>query len=107
MPDGARPAWPPRAMREPEAAYYVGLSPTTFRARVAPDVPGVRITEGCVAWYREDLDAWLDRRAGRVQPSAQAPSAPAEGAQQDDAIRDALAALRPAQRRARGPRATR
>jgi len=100
MADSA-PRWIPRALREPDAAYYVGLSASTFRARVAPEVRGVRLTEGCVAWYREDLDAWLDRRAGRVQPATDAPAQPAPG-EQVDQIAAALAGLRP-QRRPRRP----
>ena len=72
MPDGARlPGWP-RALREPLAAAYVGLSASTFRAAVAPSVPSVRLTTGRVAWLREDLDAWLDARAGRAAASPDA-----------------------------------
>lgn len=60
----ALPGWP-RALSEPLAASYVGLSASTFRAHVAPDVPPISLTGRRIAWLREDLDAWLDRRAGR------------------------------------------
>jgi predicted DNA-binding transcriptional regulator AlpA len=67
MPDGAGPRWPypPRRMRVEEAARYVGLSVTAFRAI---DLPTVRIG-GTVGWLRDDLDAWLDAQAGRAAPS--------------------------------------
>jgi predicted DNA-binding transcriptional regulator AlpA len=68
MPDGVLP-FTPRALREEWAALYCGMSPTLFRERVAPEVPPVRISPGRVAWLREDLDAWLDRRAGRAPAS--------------------------------------
>lgn len=63
MPDGAAPrhAFPPRLMRAPTAAYYLGMSESAFRATVAPAVPAFR-TRGIVAWRREDLDAWVDRQ---------------------------------------------
>ena len=62
------PDWP-RGLSVELAAAYVGLSASTFRSVVAPKVPPVRLTERRLAWLREDLDAWLDRRAGRVAPS--------------------------------------
>lgn len=58
-------AWAPRGMREEDAAYYVGVSPSTFRAQVKPEVPPVPLTQGRQVWLREDLDAYLDRKAGR------------------------------------------
>lgn len=62
MPDGGGlPFWP-RALREGLAAAYVGLSGTTFRQVVAPEVPHIKLTASRVAWLREDLDAWLDRK---------------------------------------------
>jgi predicted DNA-binding transcriptional regulator AlpA len=76
MPDGfILPGWP-RALREELAAAYVGLSPASFRRDVVPEVPPIKLTTRCVGWLREDLDAWLDRRAGRVQASAPAGRAP-------------------------------
>jgi len=67
VPDGAGPryAYPPRRMRVDEAARYVGLSETTFRALA---LPTVRIG-GTVGWLKDDLDAWLDQQAGRAAPS--------------------------------------
>lgn len=67
MPDGAGPryAYPPRRLRADEAARYIGLSVTAFRALA---LPAVRIG-GTVGWLRDDLDAWLDQQAGRAAPS--------------------------------------
>lgn len=63
MPDGS-PLFTPRALKAELAAYYVGLSLTTFHQVVAPAVPAVQLTPGRKAWLREDLDAWLDSRRG-------------------------------------------
>lgn len=74
MPDGAgSPRWsyPPRRMRLPEAARYVGLSETAFRAL---GLATVRIG-GTVGWLRDDLDAYLDQQAGRAAASRPAPDA--------------------------------
>lgn len=63
------PDWP-RSMSVELAAAYVGLSPSAFRAQV--DRPGstapqpIPLTQGRRVWLREDLDAWLDRAAGRA-----------------------------------------
>ena len=58
------PGWP-RAMNVELASAYVALSVTAFRAHVVPSVPSIPLTPGRVAWLREDLDAWLDKQAGR------------------------------------------
>ena len=69
MQDASRlPDWP-RALRLPLAAAYVGLSPATFQRDVATAVAAVPLTRGCIAWLREDLDRWLDARAGRAPAS--------------------------------------
>lgn len=60
------PYWP-RALREPLAAAYVGMSPASFRRHV--DVRPVQTAPGIAAWLIEDLDRWLDERAGRVAGS--------------------------------------
>jgi hypothetical protein len=52
-------------MRVAEAARYVGLSESGFRAL---GLPTVRIGD-TVGWLREDLDAWLDAQAGRTAAS--------------------------------------
>lgn len=64
--------WPPRGLSDDEAAYYVGLSKTTFIREVeAEQAPApVWLTKGRRIWLREDLDAYLDRKAGRVQTGA-------------------------------------
>ncbi len=74
MPDGSRFAFPPRLMRAAAAAHYLGMSESSFRATVAPQLQKVEIG-GMVSWRREDLDAWVDARAGGGAPSA--PEAPA------------------------------
>jgi predicted DNA-binding transcriptional regulator AlpA len=66
MSDASRWAYPPRRLRVDEAARYVGLSETAFRAL---GLEPVRIG-GTVGWLREDLDAWLDRAAGRAHAAA-------------------------------------
>ena len=60
------PAWVPRGLPAPAAAYYIGFSVTSFRAHVAPVVPAVRISPGRLVWLREDLDRWLDGRRGSL-----------------------------------------
>ena len=60
------PAWP-RALRASLAAAYLGMSEASFRRHVA--IPPVQTAPGIVAWLREDLDAWLDAKAGRVAGS--------------------------------------
>jgi predicted DNA-binding transcriptional regulator AlpA len=106
MPDGgARPAWTPRALQEREAAYYVGLSTTTFRQAVVPACPAIRLTTGRVAWLREDLDAWLDARRGKPvdQPAPPGEASAPEGTRHVDFIAAGLANL-PPRRGARRPR---
>jgi prophage regulatory protein len=68
--DRSLPNWP-RGLREELAAEYVGLAPSTFRREVterrAPQP--IRLTPGRLVWLKEDLDAWLDRVAGRSTAS--------------------------------------
>ena len=68
MPDGAAYPWP-RAMRAERAARYLDVSPSWFHEHVARQVPPVRLSPGVVVWRRDDLDAWLDSRAGGSAPS--------------------------------------
>ena len=67
------PGWP-RGLREELAAAYVGLSVGTFRAQVAageaPDA--IRLTAGRKVWLRDDLDRYLDRKAGHVAVAGEA-----------------------------------
>jgi predicted DNA-binding transcriptional regulator AlpA len=65
--DRRLPDWP-RGMREALAADYVGLSSSTFRREWSEGrAPGpVHLTPGRQVWLREDLDQWLDRKAGRL-----------------------------------------
>lgn len=64
MKDVAMPAWQ-RALSQPLAAAYTGLSEGSFRSYVMKEVPPVRLSKKRIAWLREDLDAWLDRKAGK------------------------------------------
>lgn len=68
MPDGSRFAFAPRLMRAPAAAHYLGMSESSFRATVARELREVRIG-AMVGWLREDLDAWVDAKAGREAAS--------------------------------------
>ena len=70
MPDASRYGYPPRVLRCAEAARYTGRSETAFRDQVAPAVPAVTL-RGIKGWLREDLDAWIDREAGRGVGSAE------------------------------------
>lgn len=65
----ALPGWP-RGMHERFAAAYVGLSRTLIRRlRRAGEFPApIPITRGRQVWLREDLDDWLNDKAGRRLP---------------------------------------
>jgi hypothetical protein len=67
------PGWP-RGLHERWAAAYVGLSPTSFRV-VARDhgISAVWLTPRRKVYLREDLDAWLDRKAGRREQTVHNP----------------------------------
>ena len=54
------------------AAEYVGLSVSAIRAaRGRRDFPdSIQLTPGRIIYLREDLDAYLDRKAGRAVPSS-------------------------------------
>jgi predicted DNA-binding transcriptional regulator AlpA len=66
-PRDALPGWP-RGLREDWAAAYVGISSALLRSEMkAGRFPApIQLTVGRIAWLRDDLDAWLDRKAGRV-----------------------------------------
>jgi len=66
--DSHLPGWP-RALRLELAAAYVSLSPASFLAAVKrKDVPQpIALSAGRKAWLIEDLDAWLDAKAGRAR----------------------------------------
>ncbi|MGE0417565.1 MAG: helix-turn-helix transcriptional regulator [Acetobacteraceae bacterium] len=55
-------------MREEVAAAYVGLSASGLRGEVTRGrlAKPVQLTPGRVVYLREDLDAYLDRQAGRT-----------------------------------------
>ena len=48
---------PPRGLRRPTAAAYVGVSPTTFDQMIEDGLmPRPKRYRGCVIWDREALD---------------------------------------------------
>ena len=61
------PGWP-RGLSETLAAAYCGISPATLRRLAAEgDAPKpVHLSAHRVAWLRDDLDRWLDAKAGRA-----------------------------------------
>jgi predicted DNA-binding transcriptional regulator AlpA len=65
----------PRGMRTPEAAAYVGLSPTTLNIkRCQGNGPAYHKVGGkIVVYFQEDLDAWL--ASSRRQSTSQAAAA--------------------------------
>lgn len=55
----------PRRMRETAAAYYTGVSESTFRSKVDAGVyPPPRREGGMIFWLRDDLDAMIERQFG-------------------------------------------
>jgi hypothetical protein len=58
----------PRAMPVDAAAEYCGIGTTMLR-RDGPKP--VRIGEKRLVWMKEDLDAWLDRLAGKTPASGE------------------------------------
>jgi hypothetical protein len=58
------PGWP-RVLGEAWAAAYVGLSPSAFLRGPARELAAIALTAQRRGWLRDDLDAWIDRRAGR------------------------------------------
>lgn len=64
-------AWP-RGMRAELAADYCGLSVSwlTEEARRGRFPASVRISPHRVIWLKDDLDRWLDEKAGRANAGA-------------------------------------
>lgn len=71
MADAALP-FTPRGLRAELAALYVGVSEAWWHAAVkAGNAPApIYLTPRLPIWLREDLDAWLDARAGRDAASS-------------------------------------
>ena len=67
----ALPGWP-RALKLELDTAYCGLSRNTFLREVdAGRAPAARrLTAGRKVWLREELDAWLDRAAGKSRDEA-------------------------------------
>lgn len=52
---------PRRGLRRPEAADYVGISPSKFDAMVGDGrMPSPRVIDGCVIWDVRELDEAFD-----------------------------------------------
>ena len=68
------PGWP-RGVRVEWAAAYVGLTPSSVREAMARrDFPEpIRVWGKRIVWLREDLDAYLDRKAGRAPATEKEP----------------------------------
>lgn len=61
------PAWPPLLMRRPQAAYYLGISETTFDRWIADRrAPAGNLVGGVRIWHRDDLAAAADRLFNRA-----------------------------------------
>ena len=55
----------PRRLRTAQAAEYMGVSETTFLARVKEGLyPPPRKEIGATFWLRDDLDAYINRQFG-------------------------------------------
>lgn len=80
-------AWP-RGMRAEIAADYCGLSVSwlTEEARQGRFPAAVRISSHRVIWLKDDLDRWLDEKAGR--PNADAGDASGQRSAGGDAPSD-------------------
>ncbi|GBR49662.1 hypothetical protein CSR02_02575 [Acetobacter pomorum] len=61
----------PRGMPISVAAHYVGLKETAFRNTVAKEVKPVYLTPRRPVWLRDQLDRWIDTRAGIASGPAQ------------------------------------
>lgn len=54
----------PRCLPPRDAARYVGVSETAFRAIVAKAVRPVYMSPKRPVWLRDQLDEWINQRAG-------------------------------------------
>ncbi|MFT8541402.1 helix-turn-helix transcriptional regulator [Acetobacter sp.] len=61
----------PRCLPISSAAQYVGLSETAFRSTVAPSVRPVYLTPRRPVWLKDQLDKWIDARAGIINQTSE------------------------------------
>lgn len=54
----------PRCLPARDAARYVGISETAFRTVVAKSVRPVYMSPKRPVWLRDQLDEWINQRAG-------------------------------------------
>ena len=60
-PQQPRPECPRRGLRRPEAALYVGVSPSKFDEMVKDHrMPQPKLVDGCVIWDVRALDSAFD-----------------------------------------------
>ncbi|WP_038506117.1 hypothetical protein QQM41_09970 [Acetobacter sp. AC2005] len=58
-----------RILNMKEAASYMGMSVTTFREQVAPQVKGVRVLPKRISYDVEELNSFIDRMSGKSTDS--------------------------------------
>lgn len=59
------PAFAPRRLRESFAAFYLGVSPSTFRRKVEKgEYPPGKREDGMVFWLRDELDRLIEKQFG-------------------------------------------
>ena len=54
-----------RRFKAHEAAEYLGISVSTFRAIAKKELPPINITENRQVWLIKDLDDFLNKKTGR------------------------------------------
>lgn len=54
----------PRLLRTEDAAEYCAVSVSAFHKEIAPRCRKIHPVGNRVAWLRDDLDAYIDERAG-------------------------------------------
>ena len=62
-------AYAPAAMRDEEAARYLGVSASKLREWVCQGRIARHRIDGLTLYRRDDLDAFLDHATGRAAPS--------------------------------------
>lgn len=64
----------PRGLRRPDAAWYVGVSPSKFDDWVRRGImPGPKVIDRVVIWDRLALDAAFDALPDQVEPELPGP----------------------------------
>ncbi|WP_029606397.1 helix-turn-helix transcriptional regulator [Kozakia baliensis] len=58
----------PRCLKITDAAKYLGISEASFRATVGKVVPPIYMSPQRPVWLRDQLDRWVNEKAGIVTP---------------------------------------